>query len=197
MGRASAKRALRVELNRAVSAIGPRDRSQWDNDIAARLISLDEFGGALQILGYLALSDEPDLGEVLIAACARSTPVFLPLVPTASDKTFVRWWPRDGYSAGTRGAWLPSDFASPIAVPSVVLVPGRAFDPEGYRLGRGGGWYDRALPSLRSFATIVGVAYDCQIVPMVPREPHDRRVDIVVTERRLLRVQRESGSGAD
>jgi 5-formyltetrahydrofolate cyclo-ligase len=70
-----------------------------------------------------------------------------------------------------------------------VVVPGVAFSPEGWRLGRGGGYYDATLAALPR-ALRVGVAFEVQLVPTVPREPHDVALDAVVTESRLLTFER-------
>lgn len=78
---------------------------------------------------------------------------------------------------------FPED--DPIADPGsidVVIVPGLAFTAHGHRLGQGGGWYDRFLPRLRADATIVGVGFAPQIVDELPTEPHDVRMDRVVTD---------------
>ncbi len=74
---------------------------------------------------------------------------------------------------------------------ALVLVPGLAFDRDGGRLGRGGGFYDRLLEDLPPTALRLGVAWACQISPTpLPREPHDAHVDAVVTESGLLTTPR-------
>jgi 5-formyltetrahydrofolate cyclo-ligase len=71
----------------------------------------------------------------------------------------------------------PSDF---------VCVPGLAFDAEGWRLGRGGGYYDRAFPASRPGPRLVGLAYAFQVIAAVPHDSRDRRVDAIVTESEWL-----------
>lgn len=71
----------------------------------------------------------------------------------------------------------------------MIVVPGLAFDQHGARLGQGGGHYDRLLVRLRATAhpgLVVGLAYASQIIEAVPCEPHDQRVDLVVTESGLV-----------
>jgi 5-formyltetrahydrofolate cyclo-ligase len=68
----------------------------------------------------------------------------------------------------------------------VILVPGVAFTRAGQRLGRGGGYYDRLLSALPAKAVRLGVCFELQIVDELPSEPHDMRVDGVVTEREVL-----------
>ena len=63
-------------------------------------------------------------------------------------------------------------------------MPGVAYDPEGNRVGRGKGYYDRLLAGAR--ATKIGIAYDFQVVDSIEAEPHDVRVDVVITDRRIF-----------
>lgn len=71
---------------------------------------------------------------------------------------------------------------SPIVTPAVVVVPGRAFDGSGARLGRGRGYYDRALESLPPDTRLVGFCFALQVADYVPVEEHDRHVEWLVTE---------------
>jgi len=75
--------------------------------------------------------------------------------------------------------------------PDLLLVPLLAFDRAGYRLGWGGGFYDRTLAELRSSGTpvvAVGVGYSAQEVDAVPRDHYDARLDWVVTEADIIRI---------
>ena len=91
---------------------------------------------------------------------------------------------------GPFGNHEPAEDA-PAPSPDLVLVPGLAFDRSGFRLGRGGGFYDRFLESFPSHPVLCGVCFSCQIVPNVPREAHDARVDWILSEDGLL----ECGEG--
>lgn len=70
----------------------------------------------------------------------------------------------------------------------VVLVPARAFDRDGYRLGRGGGHYDRLLPALRPGVPVVGVACAARVVERLPREPHDLPMTHLATEQGIVEL---------
>jgi 5-formyltetrahydrofolate cyclo-ligase len=92
---------------------------------------------------------------------------------------FEEWCRREGKEvamATTGGAVDPP-------WPDVVVVPGLAFTADGDRLGQGGGWYDRFLMSIRADCTTIGVGFVEQIVDALPTEPHDVRLDHVVTDR--------------
>ena len=68
----------------------------------------------------------------------------------------------------------------------VVIVPAVAYDKNCYRLGYGGGFYDRFLENLRKDAVTIGIAFDLQIFDEVPKEAHDAQLDYIVTESRIL-----------
>jgi 5-formyltetrahydrofolate cyclo-ligase len=91
---------------------------------------------------------------------------------------FIEWCRRTGKTVG-----LPED--DPPLDPSsidVVIVPGVAFTAAGDRLGQGGGWYDRFLDRIRPDCVTVGVGFAAQLLPSIPTEPHDVRLDMVVTD---------------
>ena len=68
----------------------------------------------------------------------------------------------------------------------VVIVPAVAYDINGFRLGYGGGFYDRVLENIREDAVTIGIAFDLQIFNKVPKEPHDAQLDYIITESRII-----------
>ncbi|MFH2043534.1 MAG: 5-formyltetrahydrofolate cyclo-ligase [Pseudomonadota bacterium] len=74
----------------------------------------------------------------------------------------------------------------PIEFIEIAIIPGLAFDEKGGRIGSGDGLYDRLIPKLPSTARKVGLAYESQIMQQVPMESHDKHVDIVITEDRVI-----------
>ena len=69
----------------------------------------------------------------------------------------------------------------------IVIIPGAGFDASGNRIGYGGGYYDRLLSGLQKDIPVIAPAYEEQIVDSIPSEPHDIRVQMIVTDRRLIR----------
>jgi 5-formyltetrahydrofolate cyclo-ligase len=100
---------------------------------------------------------------------------------------FRRWFPGDRLVDGVMDLRVPPEDAPELA-PDLLLVPLLAFDRDGYRLGYGGGFYDRTLALLREKKPVmaIGVAYADQEVGHVPRGPEDARLDAVLTERGLI-----------
>jgi 5-formyltetrahydrofolate cyclo-ligase len=97
---------------------------------------------------------------------------------------FRAWAPGDPLVPGVWDIPVPLE-AAPEVLPDVLLVPMLAFDARGYRLGYGGGFYDRTLEKLRALKKVVaiGVAYHAQMVDEVPIGPYDAPLDYVMTER--------------
>lgn len=100
---------------------------------------------------------------------------------------FRRWAPGAPTIAGVWGIPRPPEDASEVE-PDVLIIPLLAFDRQGYRLGYGGGFYDRTLERLRTRKKIVavGVGYSAQQVDEVPRGEHDQALDFIMTEREVI-----------
>ncbi len=136
------------------------------------------------VAGYAPLKGEIDPTPLLKRLSAQGHPIALPTVEVAGRPlVFRRWRPGDPLQVGQFGAREPARAAERLA-PSIVVVPLVAFDRTGYRLGRGGGFYDRTLRELRDAGAVltVGLAFSTQEVERVPREAHDERLDWVATE---------------
>jgi len=113
----------------------------------------------------------------------------LPVVIAAGEPLGFRLWqPGEKLVPGVWDIPIPPDTAAAVN-PDVLLVPGLAYDRNGYRLGYGGGFYDRTLAKLRELKPVVaiGVAYQAQMVDQVPRGAHDARLDFIMTEEETLR----------
>ena len=153
---------------------------------AAELLAdfLSDFKGK-PLSGYMAMRTEIDPAR---AMAVHQGPVCVPVIVGKSQPLrFREWTPGCAMVMGEFGAAIPADGAW--IDPEVLIVPLLSFDARGYRLGYGGGFYDRTLQALRArrptFA--VGFAFADQEIPMVPIEDTDQRLDAIVTERGLRR----------
>jgi 5-formyltetrahydrofolate cyclo-ligase len=154
------------------------------------LIATREFAEARVIGLYAPVHNEVETAEVMRAALASAKVVLFPAVCPGglefrriNDPGMLR-----------RGAFsIPEpDAACPVHSPGeadIILIPGVAFDVSGRRIGYGKGYYDRALHQLEGKGRLVGFCYDFQIVGEIPGEPHDVRMDMIVTERRVIRLR--------
>jgi 5-formyltetrahydrofolate cyclo-ligase len=179
------KRALRRTANEAIAAMTAAERRSSDVAVCDVVRSLPAYASAEQVLAYWPMADEVDLRGLLFAAVENGKSVFLPVTADGSI-TFHRWRPQTGTTRGVLGVQEPASGEGPWQRPSIVLVPGRAFSPQGHRLGRGGGFYDRAWGVLKRFAPRVGIGYACQIFDEVPHDERDSVVDLLVCERGVV-----------
>jgi len=132
------------------------------------------------LAGYMPMRTEID---PLPAMAAHQGPVGVPVIIAKATPLQFRAWAADAVMvAGEFGARVP--VAGDWITPLVLIVPLLAFDARGYRLGYGGGFYDRTLAALRAAGpvTAVGYAFAAQQVDAVPIDAYDQRLDAVVTE---------------
>ncbi|MGY8985416.1 MAG: 5-formyltetrahydrofolate cyclo-ligase [Sphingomonadales bacterium] len=135
--------------------------------------------------GFLPIGTEVDLRFVLADLGRRGYCIALPKVIKAEYPLEFRCWEEgDPLEEGGYGTLAPLKDASKVN-PKILLVPLLAFDKEGYRLGYGGGYYDRTIDHLRKKGgvTTIGVAYSGQLVVKVPKGDFDQALDMVVTEK--------------
>ena len=131
--------------------------------------------------GYMPMRSEID---PLPAMAAHQGPVGVPVIlAKASPLRFREWSPGCRLVAGAFRALIPEEGAW--VEPEVMIVPMLAWDRRGYRLGYGGGFYDRTLEGLRARGRVVavGFAFAAQEVAEVPTDAFDQRLDAVVTEK--------------
>ena len=137
----------------------------------------------LCIAGYVPIRSEIDPMPLLEACAKAGCATCLPTTPKAGAPLVFRTWQIGApLVEGLYGTSEPPRDA-PILTPNVLLVPLLAFDAAGYRLGYGGGFYDRTLAGLRPRGVVaIGIAYAGQEIPQVPRQSHDAPLDGIVTE---------------
>ena len=189
MDTASQKKTLRTtaRVRRAELAAAMPDHAAR---LAAHADALDILAGTI-VSGFLAMPGEVDPGPLMARLAAKGATLAVPRVAAkAAPLVFHRWTPETRLVVSSFGVSEP-DPATPIVEPNVLLVPLLAFDPAGYRLGYGGGFYDRTLGALRANGPIraIGVAYAGQEVENLPHDDFDERLDMVLTEAGPRRVR--------
>lgn len=137
------------------------------------------------LAGYMAMRTEID---PMAAMAAHQGAVGVPVILGPGQALrFREWSPGCAMMAGEFGAFIPAEGAW--VEPEVVIVPLVGFDARGYRLGYGGGFYDRTLAGLRARHPVlaVGFAFTAQELPEVPIDEFDQRLDVIVTEEGIRR----------
>ncbi|HEU0118419.1 MAG TPA: 5-formyltetrahydrofolate cyclo-ligase, partial [Alphaproteobacteria bacterium] len=185
----SAKRALRRDMEEKRKGF-----AEWLPD--APLSLRDHFLKKIQlppkscVALYHAQHDEMNPSMLGVDLHHAGHTLALPVITARGTPLIFRSYePGDKLHPGPMGILEPTSEALAVT-PDVLIVPLLAFDKMGYRLGYGGGYYDRTLTELRQQKTVlaVGIAYAGQEVAAVPIEPHDARLDAIVTEAQALRI---------
>ena len=183
-------RRLRLELDRD-------ERAAAERDILLELERLRVFRRGAHVALYLPMTGEVDLRPCLERASLRGATVFVPRISSRrrGRMSFVRWTPGAAQRRNAFGILEPAGTIrpTPVALLDVVVVPVVGFDRRGNRLGMGAGFYDRALrPRLdrtQRFRRprLIGIAYSLQQVDRLEPAAWDVALDLVVTERGILR----------
>ncbi len=153
-------------------------------------LSFLDLPGPTIISGYYPVGEELDVRPLLIRLIGEGHTIGLPVTRKDKPLIFRAWTPETKMTRGAMGIPRPTCDA-PEVTPSVLLVPLAAFDDRGYRIGYGGGFYDRTLAKLRAAGpvTAVGVAFAEQQVDRVPEEPHDEQLDWLLTPEGAMAVE--------
>ncbi|WP_104526312.1 5-formyltetrahydrofolate cyclo-ligase [Blastococcus atacamensis] len=179
---ALAKTALRERLLSRRRARPAAERAAAADAVAAALVgSLGGRGGTLA--AFVPDPEEPGHGRLPEALRELGARLLLPVIP--SSGRVLDWAEHTGeLEVGRYGLSQPVGprlGATALSSADTVVVPALAVDESGIRLGRGGGYYDRALAYARPDAVLVTVVFDDERLDELPREVHDRPVDAVVT----------------
>jgi 5-formyltetrahydrofolate cyclo-ligase len=188
----SAKAALRSEAHRRRDGLAPEARAAASAVIAERAIAVAARVRPACIAAYLPIRSECDPRAVIDWAVENGIATALPAVIDSATIVFRSYRPGDLLAANSFGTLAPTAGAQ-LADPDLIVAPVIAFDRTGARLGHGLGFYDRAVAALRARGVkplLVGVAFSVQEVTDIPVEPHDHRLDWVVTEKETLDLRR-------
>jgi 5,10-methenyltetrahydrofolate synthetase len=134
---------------------------------------------------YWPMRGEPDLRAWIEQRADHGRRSALPsIVEKAAPLVYRPWRPGDKL---VRGVWsIPEPVDGPEIVPDIVLAPVVGFDDACYRLGYGGGYFDRTLAKLSPRPLAIGVGYELAAMPSIRPLPHDIPMDVIITERRTI-----------
>ena len=157
--------------------------AEYDAAITKLVLESPEYKHAKTVMAYYPISGEA-CTKAIIADALKKKKVFLPYID-GDEMKVAEIKAIDDVETGKYNIPEPKN-KQPFEPKQLdlVLVPGVAFDETGHRLGYGGGYYDRFLP--KTGATAVGLAYEFQVVLHIPADPHDHRVQKIITEKRVI-----------
>jgi 5-formyltetrahydrofolate cyclo-ligase len=185
------KRCIRRSIRAARRGLSAGARLASSRRVWERVVGLTCYQHARVVLGYMAIDHEVLTDGLLRQAMASGKQLVLPVV--SGDRQDMALYAiedlRRDVAPGYRGILEPQPRrACLVALEALelALVPGVAFDLRGGRLGFGAGFYDRLLSRLPRHIPTVGLAFDFQVIPRLPFEPHDMLLEAIVTEHRII-----------
>ena len=183
------KKEIRKKVLAARDSLLPAQRTAKSREIEERLFSLPEFKSARIVMFFASFRSEVDTGSMIRRALTLGKRVVLPKVSGTELALYeIADWDNDV----SPGAWgIPEPHGNrPVKLDEIdlILMPGAAFDERGNRLGYGAGFYDKLLSVFTK--TTVALAFEAQIVPQVPADPHDVPAMKIVTEKRIITARR-------
>ena len=187
----AAKEQIRKDMAKAVNGLTERQRTEKTRAIESRLFDFANFLEARIVLLYVDSDCEVRTKSILRRAYDFNKIVVLPGFDGERRKmTILKVDNLDkDLQSGARGVLEPNpERCKPVPLNKVdiAIIPGQAFDEKGGRVGSGRGYYDRFIPELPATTRKVALAFEEQILPLIPTESHDRHVDIIITDKRII-----------
>lgn len=179
------KPAIRREIRAARDALGTHERSQASQTICDRLLALPAIRDAKSWFVYVSTGSEVQTHDLIRTLLAQGNIVTVPLVTGPDQMIPCRIQSFDELHLGEFGILAPPRGEAYTEFIEVCLCPAVAFTERGERLGWGRAFFDRYLAA-RPPELAIGLAYQCQLVPQLPQEIHDRRMDFLITETRAI-----------
>lgn len=184
------KQTLKQEITAKRKSLSKEEIKEKSNKIKDKLFSLDEFKNSKNIMFYISFNNEVDTHKI-IKELLKEKKIIVPYVTKKNPilqlselKNFNELEPKN------LGILEPKEnFIREFSLKKLdlVIVPGLVFDKNGHRIGYGYGYYDRFLKKLDKDVKKIGVACEFQIVEKIPEERHDVPMDLIITEKRVLR----------
>lgn len=182
LGLAAEKAAQRRRFVAGRAEMSVADRETAGKLIRDHVLSLPQVAAAGTIAAYYSVGTEPATHSLVYALWKRGSYVVLPLLLPDGDLDWASYEGPDSLVPGPKGLLQPAEpprGTGTVARADVVLVPAMAVDRSGYRLGRGGGSYDRALARVGEQVPVIALLYDGELVDAVPADSHDQKVRAV------------------
>jgi 5-formyltetrahydrofolate cyclo-ligase len=185
------KADIRKEIAAIIGKLSVDELAEKTGLIENRLFDFANFLEAKIALLYIENQNEVKSAEIIRRTFDQNKIVVLPLVKTDTKK--FKLFKIDDFAKdlkpGQNGILQPNPAMCrtvPIDCIDIAIIPGVAFDEKGGRVGSGDGYYDRLIPHLPVTTRKVALALDYQIIPQVPIDSHDKHVDIIITDKRII-----------
>ena len=185
------KADVRTEIANMIAGLPQATIQEKTKEIENRLFEFANFMESKIALLYISTDSEVKSENILRRASDRNKIVVLPIID-AELSDFNLYKIDDitkDLKPGAAGILQPDPQRCrivPLECIDIAIIPGIAFDEKGGRIGPGNGYYDRLIPKLPITTRKVALALDAQVIAQVPTESHDKHVDIIITEKRII-----------
>lgn len=185
------KEQIRKDMAKVINAFTEKQRMAKTSTIESKLFDFANFLEARIVLLYIEGENEVRTRSILRQSLKINKILVLPAFEPERLKALiykVDLLEKD-LQPGPRGVLQPNPPRCkqvPVQKVDIAIIPGLAFDEKGGRIGSGKGYYDRLIPELPATTRKVALAFEEQIMPQVPSESHDKHVDIIITDKRMI-----------
>ena len=191
------KQTLREQCLRKRSSLSQKAILEKSKKITDTLMNFEEYQQSEKIMLYIATKSEVQTQSIIESARKDNKKIFIPLI--AQEKSdlipsLIHDFEKE-LALGNLGIVQPKEEFYRLFPPDIldlVIVPGVAFTQQGYRLGRGGGYYDRFLCKLEEHTYSIALAFEMQIIEKIPLDENDIPVDCIITEDRTIKIKHNS-----
>ncbi len=188
------KKELRKKILGLKNALPSEIIADKSSNILNRLTTTSFYSNANNVMIYISFGSEVLTKPIIDDLLNNGKRVFIPVTVPATKALIVSELKNyeDDLKVGHFGVMEPKDEALRPVDPStldLVVVPGVVFDRNGYRIGYGGGYYDRFIPRLSQNTTTVSLAFDMQLVDKIPTSEYDVAVQYIITEKELIKCK--------
>jgi 5-formyltetrahydrofolate cyclo-ligase len=185
------KEQIRKDMAKVINGFTEKQRMAKTNSIEGKLFDFANFLEARIVLLYIEGENEVRTRNIFKQSLKINKILVLPAFEPERFKASI--YKVDSLEKdlqpGPRGVPQPNPARCkqvPVQKVDIAIIPGLAFDEKGGRIGSGKGYYDRLIPELPATTRKVALAFEEQIMPQVPSESHDKHVDIIITDKRMI-----------
>ncbi|NLK43817.1 MAG: 5-formyltetrahydrofolate cyclo-ligase [Tissierellia bacterium] len=184
------KKSLRKKVLEKRSKLSKKDIIEYSEIIANKLYEMDYYKNAKRLMSFISFKDEIHTHEIIKTSISEGKSIVVPITfPERKELKVSEVLDFSELEIGFYDILTPKEefirFVDPSTI-DLILMPGVVFAKDGYRIGYGGGYYDRFLSKLDKKVMKIALAFDLQIVDTVPTESFDIPVDIIITEKRVI-----------
>ena len=184
------KKIIRDQILKSKEEIDKINLKSYSDSIINQLYNTNYYKKAKTIMTFISFGAEVDTHDFIKTSIRNNKRIVVPItVPATKELKLSEVLDFDELEIGFYDILTPKDkfirYVDPSEV-DLIIVPGVAFDRDGYRIGYGGGYYDRFLSKL-DHITKISLAFDMQFIDKVPREDFDIPVDYIITEKEIIK----------